>query len=113
MNGLLQKILAWDNEQEPIRAMSLMDSLTAPTRRRAHVNSIPSKGKEITIDKADREEWSQTQEQDQAEQYLLPTKQDVLDTLEPGQTEQSRLRHLIPEPVPRSEEHTSELQSPV
>src|SRR5438876_3481462 len=32
--------------------------------------------------------------------YPLPAKQVILATREPGQTEQSRLRHLLPDPVP-------------
>ena len=35
-----------------------------------------------------------------AQTYPLPPKQFVLVTREPGQTEQSRLRHLLPDPVP-------------
>src|SRR2546425_8276856 len=35
-----------------------------------------------------------------AQTYPLPAKQFVLATREPGQTEQSRLRHLLPDPVP-------------
>lgn len=38
------------------------------------------------------------QEEYVAGKYQSPTKQDILDTLEPGQSPQSRIKHLYPDP---------------
>lgn len=57
------------------------------------------------------EAWKDMRAKNERGYYTSPTKQDVLETLEPGQSPQSRLRHLHPDPVPEVQQEKNMLEA--